>query len=100
MEVQRHMGEAKRSFKFHWGSGYVAEQAQVEGPHHMPTLQLLRYTEGEAAGDVSVRFCHYNHNGMFGRSSLMMSADEIDMMRDALRETPELRDLLKRLVED
>jgi hypothetical protein len=30
----------------------------------------------------------------------MMSADEIDMMRDALSETPKLRDFLKRLVED
>ena len=94
------MGRTGRSFTYQLGSGYVAEEAQVKGPHHVPTLQLLRYTEGEAAGDVSVRFCHYNHNGMFGRSSLMMSADEIDMMRDALRETPELRDLLKRLVED
>ena len=94
------MGKTRRSFTYHWGSGYVAEEAQVRGPHHMPTLQLLRYTEGEAAGAVSVRFCHYGHNGMFRRSPLLMSADEIDMMRDALRETPELRDLPKRLVED
>ena len=94
------MGKTGRSFNFHWGSGHVAEEAQVKGPHHMPTLQLLRYTEGEAAGSVSVRFCHYGHNGMFRRSPLLMSADEIDMMRDALRGTPELRDILKRLVEE
>ena len=94
------MSTKQQSFSYFWGSGYVAEEAQVKGPHHIPTLQLLRYTEGEAAGAVSVRFCHYGHNGMFRRSPLLMSADEIDMMRDALRGTPELRDLLKRLVEE
>ncbi len=54
----------------------------------------------EAAGNLSVRFCHYGHAGNFRRSPLMMSPDEIDMMREALHETPELRELLRRLVED
>ncbi len=64
----------------------------------MPTLQLLKYTEGEAAGNVSVRFCHYGHAGNFRRSPLMMSPDEIDMMRDALHETPELQELVEEVV--
>ena len=51
------MTTKKKSFTHHWGSGYVAEEALVEGEHHVPTLQLLKYTEGEAAGNVSVRFC-------------------------------------------
>ena len=83
------MTTKKKSFTYHWGSGYVAEEARVEGEHHIPTLQLLKYTEGEAAGNVS---------GSFSRSPLMMSPGEIDMMRAALRETPELRELLIRLV--
>ncbi len=49
---------------------------------------------------MSVRFCHYGHAGNFRRSPLMMSPDEIDMMREALHETPELRELLRRLVGD
>ena len=92
------MTTKKKSYTYHWGSGYVAEEARVEGEHHVPTLQLLKYTEGEAAGNVSVRFCHYSHRGSFSRSPLMLSPSEIDMMRAALRETPELRELLIRLV--
>lgn len=89
-----------KTFSFHWGSGHIAEEAQVNGEHHVPTLQLMRYTEGHAAGSVSVRFCQYNHRGGFRRSPLMMGEEEIEMMRDALKETPELRALLQRLVAD
>ena len=94
------MATKQKTFSFSWGNGYVAEEARVEGEHHVPTLQLLKYTEGEAAGNVSVRFCHYGHGGNFRRSPLMMSPDEIDMMREALHETPQLLDLLRRLVGD
>ena len=44
----------QKSFSYSWGSGYVAEEARVEGEHQIPTLQLLKYTEGEAAGNVPV----------------------------------------------
>ena len=92
------MTTKQRSFTFHWGSGYVAEEARVEGEYHVPTIQLLKYTEGDAAGRVSIRFCHYSHTGHFRRSPLMMSSEEIDLMRDALREAPELREFLQRLL--
>ena len=88
-----------KEFSFRWGSGVVAEEAQVESPHHVPTLQLLRYTDGNAEGQVSVRFCQYGHNGRFRRSPLIMSPDDIEKMREALKATPELRRLLARLVE-
>ena len=93
------MKKRERPFSFHWGSGYVAEEAQVEGEYNVPTFQLLRYTDGPAAGGVSIRFCHYGHDGHFRRSPLMVSPEEIDGLREALRETPELRALLRRLVE-
>ena len=94
------MVQKRKAFSYHWGSGYVAEEAQIQGPHHRPTFQLLRYTEGEAAGRVSIRFCHYSPSGRFQRSPLMMSEEDIDMMREALNETHELRDLLVRLLEE
>jgi hypothetical protein len=94
------MEKGMKKFSYHWGSGYVAEEAQVTGPYHLPTFQLLKYTEGNATGSESIRFSHYSHRGQFQRSPLMMSADEIAMMRDALLTTPELRKLLKQLVED
>ena len=94
------MTTRQRPFSYSWGSGYVAEEARVRGEHHEPAIQLLKYTDGDAAGRVSIRFCYYSHRGRFSRSPLMMSGDEIDMMREALRETPELRQLLCKLVED
>ena len=93
------MEKKQRTFNYHWGSGYIAEEAQVQGPYHRPTFQLLKYTEGSAAGGMSIRFCHYSHEGRFRRSPLMMSSEEIDMMQEALHETPELRAVLMRLVE-
>ena len=89
-----------KTFSFHWGSGHIAEEAQVSGEYNVPTFQLMRYTEGPAAGTVSLRFCQYNHSGRFSRSPLMMGVEEIGMMREALKETPELLALMKKLVED
>lgn len=94
------MERKMKTFSYHWGSGHVAEEAQVTGPYNLPTFQLLKYTEGNATGHTSVRFCHYSHDGRFRRSPLMISAEEIDMMRDALKETPKLRALLKKLTQD
>ncbi len=88
----------EKRFSFHWGSGVVAEEAQVQGPYHLPTLQLLKYTEGDAAGEVSVRFCHYSHRGGFRRSPLIMGPEEMEAMREALQETPELLALLRQMV--
>ena len=95
---ETHMKKKMRTFAYHWGSGYVAEEAQVEGTYHLPTLQLLKYTEGEAAGEVGIRFCHYGHSGHFRRSPLLMSPEEIEKMREALDQTPELKSMLVRLV--
>ena len=94
------MAAKERRFNFHWGSGVVAEEARFEGEHHTPAIQLLRYDEGEAEGQVSVRFCFFNQRGRFQRSPLMMSETELDQMRAALSQTPELRELLKRLIAD
>ena len=88
----------QKRFSFHWGSGVVAEEAQTSGPYDVPTIQLLKYTEGDAAGGTSVRFCHYSHRGGFRRSPLMISSEEMDTMRLALEETPELLALLRRMV--
>jgi hypothetical protein len=89
-----------KTFSFHWGSGYIAEEAQVQGEHNVPTFQLMKYTDGPAVGVVTLRFCQYNHRGMFSRSPLIMGVEEIGMMREALKETPELLALMKQLVAD
>ena len=94
------MAKENKTFSYHWGSGYISEEAQVESPHHLPTLQLMQFTDGPEAGSVNIRSCHYSHRGPFMRSPLLMSADDVDLMREALRATPALKAFLRRLVED
>jgi hypothetical protein len=92
------MAAKEKTFSFHWGSGVVAEEAQVEGRYHLPTIQLLKYTEGDAAGEVGVRFCHYSHTGGFRRSPLVMGPEEVQAMGSELANTPELLRILRRMV--
>ena len=94
------MATKKRRFNFHWGSGVVAEEARFDSEHHNPAIQLLRYDEGELAGKLAVRFCFFNKRGRFQRSPLMISEDDLGQMRVALEQTPELRDLLRRMLGD
>jgi len=84
----------------HWGSGEIVEEATFVGEHHEPAIQLMQYTQGEAAGGFSVRFCSYSHRGSFQRSPLMIGQPEIEGLRKALLETPRLREILKQLVAD
>ena len=89
-----------RPFEMHWGRGEIVEEATCVGEHHEPTIQLMEYTEGDAAGSFSLRFCSYNHRGSFQRSPLMVGPDELEGLRKALQETPRLRDILKQLIAD
>ena len=92
----RHKPEAK-TFTLHWGSGVVEEEAQCVTPYHHPTIQLLKFTAGEAAGSYAIRFCHYDHRGRFQRSPLIIDAEQLGALKKALIGTPKLRRLLTRL---
>ncbi len=83
-----------RAFSYHWGSGQIVEEAAYSGQHHEPAIQLLQYDEGEAGGG-----CFYNPRGHFQRSPLVIGDDELRGLRAALKHSPKLRRLLKRLVE-
>ncbi|MBI5289322.1 MAG: hypothetical protein HY873_10175 [Chloroflexi bacterium] len=87
-----------RPFEMHWGGGQIVEEAAWSGPHHEPAIQLMQYEDGEAAGTASVRFCFYSPGGQFQRGALIVDEDAIAGLREALRKTPRLRALLKRLV--
>ncbi len=88
-----------RAVTLHFGQGMVVEEAAYDGEHHSPAIQLIEFTEGDAAGGRSIRFCYYSRDGRFQRSPLMISEGEIDEMRTALEAAPKLRELLRRLVE-
>jgi hypothetical protein len=89
----------KRTFSLRWGSGIIDEQAQASSRYHRPTIQLLRFLEGEAAGARQLRFCYYDHYGRFQRSPLIIDEADIPALRAALSHTPRLRRLLQRLLE-
>jgi len=84
----------QRSFSLHWGSGVIEEEVQIETPYHRPTIQLLKFTEGEAAGTYDIRFCHYDLRGRFQRSPLIVSAADMPRLRKALKAAPRLKKLL------
>jgi hypothetical protein len=88
-----------RPFEMMWGRGEIVEEATYEGEWHVPTVQLMQYTEGEATGSFSIRFCTYSHRGGFSRSPLMVGEADLEGLKEALKETPRLREILKRLVE-
>lgn len=86
-----------RSFSLHWGKGIIEEEVQIASAHHRPTIQLLKFTEGPAAGTREIRFCYYDHHGRFQRSPLIIDASDIPALHKALKAAPRLAKLLAKL---
>jgi hypothetical protein len=87
-----------KTFSLHWGRGIIEEEVQIETPYHRPTIQLLKFTDGEAAGTYEIRLCHYDHRGRFQRSPLIVDATDMPRLGKALRKAPKLKRLLASLV--
>jgi len=102
--MHRHPTAAKRSpsnqraFSLHWGSGVIAEEVRIGGPYHCPAIQLLEFREGPAAGARQIRFCYYDHQGRFQRSPLIVDEQDLDALAAALKDSPRLRVMLRRLL--
>ena len=92
------MGNKPKTFSLLWGSGIVEEEAQIQCEYHLPTIQLLKFTAGQARGRYEIRFCHYNHTGQFQRSPLILDAEDTHRMKQALEQTPKLKKFLDQLV--
>jgi hypothetical protein len=88
-----------KTFSLHWGSGIVAEEVRVSGPYHCPAIQLLEFREGQAAGARQLRFCYYDQRGRFQRSPLIVDEADLDALSAALKDTPGLRAMLRRLLD-
>ena len=71
-----------KPFPLHSGNGIIEEEVQIETEYHLPTIQLLKFTDGKAKGTYEIRFCHYNHHGRFQRSPLII--DEKDNLLNKL----------------
>ena len=83
-----------RPFDLHWGKGVIAEEASVLTPFHEPTIQLLAFEDGSR----SLRFCAY-HDSSFARMPLIISEEHIGALAKEVKKSPQIRKLLKRLVD-
>ncbi|HVA14203.1 MAG TPA: hypothetical protein VNF99_13190 [Stellaceae bacterium] len=90
--------QSPRNFSLHWGKGIIEEEVRIASTYHSPTIQLLKFTEGAAAGSREIRFCYYDHRGRFQRSPLIVDEAALPELRKALKATPRLAKLLKKLV--
>jgi hypothetical protein len=98
MAVARRSKKSEKTFTLHWGSGVIDEEVQIETRFHRPTIQLLKFTAGQAAGTSELRFCHYDHKGRFQRSPLIIAEEDIPALREALAGAPKLKHLLAKLL--
>ena len=95
--VKTDASEQKR-FSLHWGSGVVEEEVQISVQYHKPTIQLLKFLDGDAAGAYEIRFCHYDHNGRFQRSPLIIDVNDLEKLGKELENAPKLKQFLAQLV--
>lgn len=83
-----------KTFSLHWGSGIIEEEVRIVTPYHVPTIQLLKFTAGPAAGRRAVRFCHYDTRGRFQRSPLIVDEQDVETLAKALTKAAKLRKML------
>ena len=73
----------------------MVEEVSVFHPYWEPTLQLLRYEDGEE----SLRFCYYN-GPRFGRGPMMASLEDLkELKAQARTSAPRIFELLEELAQ-
>ena len=87
-----------RPFNLLWGSGKIIEEAAIEGGLHAPSIQLMRYEEGEK-GQMAIRFAAYDPDDDLERRPLIINERELRPLRREIDRSPRLKALLRKLVE-
>ena len=75
-----------------FGSGMVVEEVSITSKYHEPTIQLLKFENG----DKAIRFCSYN-KGRFSRSPLMIDEKDLRRLQSEIVKGKEIRKLISRL---
>jgi len=75
-----------------FGSGMVVEEVSITSKYHEPTIQLLKFENG----DKAIRFCSYN-KGRFSRSPLMIDEKDLRRLRSEIVKGKEIRKLISQL---
>ena len=75
-----------------WGKGMVVEEVSITSKFHEPTIQLLKFENG----DKAIRFCSYN-KGRFSRSPLMIDEKDLRRLQSEIVKGKEIRKLISQL---
>jgi hypothetical protein len=86
------MRKIPRSFKMPFGSGMIVEEASIISKYHEPTIQLLKFDNG----DKVIRFCSYN-KGTFSRSPLMIGEKDLRKLGNVIKKKKDISKLISRL---
>jgi len=70
----------------------VVEEASITSKYHEPTIQLLKFENG----DKAIRFCSYN-KGRFNRSPLIIDEKDLRRLRSEIVKGKEIRKLISQL---
>jgi len=86
------MRKIPRPFKMPFGSGKIVEEASITSKYHEPTIQLLKFDNG----DKVIRFCSYN-KGRFSRSPLMIDEKDLRKFGNVIKKKKNISKLISRL---
>ena len=84
-----------KKFNLPFGKGVVEEEVQIISKYHKPTIQLLKFTEGNAKGTSAIRFCYYDEKGRFQRAPLIINEEDTKKLKKAVEKTIKLKKFLK-----
>jgi len=81
-----------RPFKLSFGSGMIIEEASITSKYHEPTIQLLKFDNGNKV----IRFCSYN-KGRFNRSPLMIDEKDLLKLGNMIKKEKDISKLISKL---
>ncbi len=86
------MRKVPRPFKLSFGSGMIIEEASITSKYHEPTIQLLKFDNGNKV----IRFCSYN-KGRFNRSPLMIDEKDLQKLGNMIMKEKDISKLISSL---
>ncbi len=86
------MRKVPRPFKLSFGSGMIIEEASITSKYHEPTIQLLKFDNGNKV----IRFCSYN-KGRFNRSPLMIDEKDLQKLGNMIMKEKDISKPISRL---
>jgi len=86
------MRKVPRPFKLSFGSGMIIEEASITSKYHEPTIQLLKFNNGNKV----IRFCSYN-KGRFNRSALMIDEKDLPKLGNMIKKEKDISKLISKL---